>query len=152
MAVAPSGKPPDTPRARQATSWPSPTACNAMVRPSHWVPPRMRIFAMPTSQLPRAGFWQVEFGKSVAIPPVRSGRPRGDAVPRQAETQPGPHLGPFGRGDRVDAGIAQRPVGGALVGAQDAVELGPEAFDRRARLLVHPMRPEFDGGAPEGLE
>ena len=44
------------------------------------------------------------------------------------------------------------PSGIRLVTAQHAVLLGAEACDRRAALLVHPVRPELDGDAVQRLE
>src|SRR5690606_39425643 len=47
-----------------------------------------------------------------------------------------PYGRPFRRHDAVDAGVAQRAVGRALVAAQNAVELGAQPLDGAAALAV----------------
>src|SRR3954471_3257424 len=62
------------------------------------------------------------------------------------------HGRPFGSGDAVDHGVAQRAVRRDLVAAQDPVLLGAEALDGAAALMVEEMRAEFDRDAIQRLE
>ena len=62
------------------------------------------------------------------------------------------HRRPFGGGDAVDHGVAQRAVRRDLVAAQNAVLLGAEALDGAATLVVEEVRAEFDRDAVQRLE
>ncbi len=70
----------------------------------------------------------------------------------QFEIQMRLHRRPFGGGDAVDAGVAQRAVGGTLMITQNAVELGAEALDGAAALMVEEMSAEFYRKHSDGLE
>ncbi len=59
---------------------------------------------------------------------------------------------PFGSDDAVGSGVAQHPVGGAHVRAQDTVLLGTQPFDCAAALMVEKMRAEFYGYAVQRLK
>src|SRR5262249_54735326 len=62
------------------------------------------------------------------------------------------HRRPFAGDDAIDAGIPQRAVLGALVAAQDAVELGSQALDATPARMIEEVRAEFDADAIERFE
>ena len=62
------------------------------------------------------------------------------------------HGRPLGGGDAVDRGVAQRAIGRALVVAQYAVQLRPQAFDRAPALGVEAVGSELDRDAVQRLE
>src|SRR5262249_43082520 len=76
----------------------------------------------------------------------------GLARPAQLELQVRFGGGPLGGDDAVDAGVAQGAVGGELMAAQDAVELGAEPLDAGAGLAVEEVGAEPTGDAAERLE
>ncbi len=61
----------------------------------------------------------------------------------QAHGEPALHVGPFAGEDRVAHGVAQAAVGTALVGAQHAIAMRAEAFDRALRIEVAVVGMEF---------
>src|SRR5690606_38311598 len=62
------------------------------------------------------------------------------------------HRGPLGGGDAIHASVAQRPVGHALMSAKNAVQLGAQAFDGPATLLVEEMCAELHRQAVQPIE
>src|SRR5690606_1603827 len=72
--------------------------------------------------------------------------------PSQFPFQMSPYRGPFGGNDAVDAGIAQRAVGRALVIAQNAVQLGTETFDGSAAGVVEEVGAELHRKAVQRIE
>src|SRR5580658_3107312 len=62
------------------------------------------------------------------------------------------HGRPLGRDDAIDASIAERPVCGELMAAQDPVELRAQAFDRAPALMVEKMGSELDSDAIQRLK
>src|SRR3954468_10016158 len=62
------------------------------------------------------------------------------------------HGRPFGRGDAVDHGVAERAVRRDLVAAQDAVLLGAQTLDGAAALVIEEVGAEFHRDAVQGFE
>lgn len=92
-------------------------------------------------------------GGDVASPSGKERLPRVlDRWSDQARAESCPDRWPLVSQDRVDAGVAERPVSHDLVGAEDTVQLGAEALDRLARAMVEMVRPQFHRIQAQRLE